>query len=282
MIPALQFDNWQWLSLQLATPVVLWGALAVPPRGLGEPQARHGDDGHADQRRHARRLAVVAVRAVPRRRRHDRHAHGLRRSSPSRARAPTQIYLEVARGRHHLPARRPLLRGARQAPRRRRAEGAARARRQGRRGPRRRRHRAPRARSSSSRSATASSCARARRSPPTASSRRAPRAVDQSLLTGESVPVEKQPGDEVAGATVNAGGRLVVRATKVGADTALAQIARLVDRRADRQGAGPAARRPHLRRLRPGRDRPRRRHARLLARHRRERDASRSPPPSPC
>jgi Cu+-exporting ATPase len=53
-------------------------------------------------------------------------------------------------------------------------------------------------------------------------------AVDQALLTGESVPVEKGPGDEVAGATVNVGGRLVVRATKVGADTALAQIARLV------------------------------------------------------
>ncbi|MCW3002586.1 MAG: copper-translocating P-type ATPase [Conexibacter sp.] len=53
-------------------------------------------------------------------------------------------------------------------------------------------------------------------------------AVDQSLLTGESVPVEKGPGDEVAGASVNAGGRIFVRATKVGADTALAQIAKLV------------------------------------------------------
>ncbi|MCU0314597.1 MAG: copper-translocating P-type ATPase, partial [Solirubrobacteraceae bacterium] len=53
-------------------------------------------------------------------------------------------------------------------------------------------------------------------------------AIDMSLLTGESVPVEVGPGDEVAGATVNAGGRLVVRATRVGSDTALAQIARLV------------------------------------------------------
>ena len=54
-------------------------------------------------------------------------------------------------------------------------------------------------------------------------------AVDMSMLTGESVPVEVAPGSEVAGATVNAGGLLVVRATKVGADTALAQIARLVN-----------------------------------------------------
>ena len=53
-------------------------------------------------------------------------------------------------------------------------------------------------------------------------------AIDASLLTGESVPVEVAPGDDVTGATVNAGGRIVVRATRVGADTALSQIARLV------------------------------------------------------
>ncbi|HUP31524.1 MAG TPA: heavy metal translocating P-type ATPase, partial [Gaiellaceae bacterium] len=53
-------------------------------------------------------------------------------------------------------------------------------------------------------------------------------AVDQSMLTGEPVPAEVGPGVEVAGATINASGRLVVRATKVGAETALAQIARLV------------------------------------------------------
>jgi Cu+-exporting ATPase len=54
-------------------------------------------------------------------------------------------------------------------------------------------------------------------------------AVDMSMLTGESVPVEVAPGDSVVGATVNAGGRLVVRATRVGSDTQLAQMARLVE-----------------------------------------------------
>jgi Cu+-exporting ATPase len=53
-------------------------------------------------------------------------------------------------------------------------------------------------------------------------------AVDQSMFTGEPVPVEVGPGSEVAGGTVNTSGRLVVRATRVGSETALAQIARLV------------------------------------------------------
>ncbi|MGW5647293.1 heavy metal translocating P-type ATPase [Saccharopolyspora sp. NPDC003752] len=54
-------------------------------------------------------------------------------------------------------------------------------------------------------------------------------AVDASMLTGESVPVEVGAGDTVVGATVNAGGRLVVRATRVGSDTQLAQMAKLVE-----------------------------------------------------
>jgi Cu+-exporting ATPase len=54
-------------------------------------------------------------------------------------------------------------------------------------------------------------------------------AVDRSTVTGESVPVEVEAGDDVVGGTVNAGGRLVVRATKVGADTQLARMAALVE-----------------------------------------------------
>jgi len=54
-------------------------------------------------------------------------------------------------------------------------------------------------------------------------------AVDASLLTGEPIPVEVGPGDRVTGATVNSGGRLLVRATRVGTDTQIAQMARLVE-----------------------------------------------------
>ena len=65
-------------------------------------------------------------------------------------------------------------------------------------------------------------------------------ALDQSMLTGESIPVEVAVDSEVAGATLNTYGRLVVRATKVGADTALAQIARLVE--AAQSGKAPVQR----------------------------------------
>ncbi len=65
-------------------------------------------------------------------------------------------------------------------------------------------------------------------------------AVDASMLTGESVPVEVAPGDVVVGATVNVGGRLLVRATRVGTDTQLAQMARLVT--AAQNGKAPVQR----------------------------------------
>ena len=54
-------------------------------------------------------------------------------------------------------------------------------------------------------------------------------AIDASMLTGESVPVEVSEGDPVTGATVNAGGRLVIRATRIGSDTQLAQMAQMVE-----------------------------------------------------
>ena len=65
-------------------------------------------------------------------------------------------------------------------------------------------------------------------------------AVDMSLVTGESVPVDVAPGSGVTGATINPNGRLVVRATRVGKDTALAQMARLVE--AAQSGKAPVQR----------------------------------------
>ena len=107
-------------------------------------------------------------------------------------------------------------------------------------------------------------------------------AVDESLLTGESVPVEKAPGDAVAGASVNAGGRLD-RARDQGRRRHRARPDRSArDRGAVGQGTGPAARRPRVGRVRAGRDRHRGRHARVLDRRGRAAWSSRSPPPSRC
>ena len=268
MIPALQFDYWQWLSLTLAAPVVVWGGLAVPPGRVDQPAARRRHDGHADLARRARRVRLVAVRAVLRRRRHARDDDAVRADIGPRRRR--RRHLPRGRGRrHHVHPRRPLLRGPRQAARR-----------------------APRCgRCSTSAPRTSPCCA-------TAAETRIPidqlavgdvfvvrpgredrhrrrgrrghaRAVDASMLTGESVPVEVGPGDAVVGATVNAGGRLVVRATRVGADTQLAQMARLVEEAQNGKARGAAAGRPDLRVFVPIVIALAAGHAGLLARHRR-------------
>ena len=107
-------------------------------------------------------------------------------------------------------------------------------------------------------------------------------AIDASLLTGEPVPVEVGPGDAVTGAT-----RQRRRpAGRAGHPRRRRHRAR-PDRparagRPERQGAGAAARRPDLGGVRADRHRPRRRHARVLARRRRGPVGRRSPPPSPC
>ena len=83
-------------------------------------------------------------------------------------------------------------------------------------------------------------------------------AVDASMLTGESVPVEVGPGDAVVGATVNAGGRLVVRATRIGARHPAGADGAAGRGRPERQGPGAAPGRPDLGHLRADRHRPRR------------------------
>ena len=66
-------------------------------------------------------------------------------------------------------------------------------------------------------------------------------AVDESMVTGESQPVEKKPGDEVTGATINTSSRMVVEATRVGHETVLSQIVRMVEAA---RSAGASARHP--------------------------------------
>ena len=225
-IPPLQFDNWQWLALQLATPVVVWGGW--PFHRAAWRNLRHGtatmdtlisigvlaawswslyalflgDAGHPEMR--------MAFNLIP-----DRSA------------GTDEIYLEVAAVVTVF-----ILAGRYFEARARRDAGAA-----------------LRALVElGAKDVAVLDAAGIERRVPIDQLNVGQRfvvrpgekvatdgvvevgrsAVDRSMLTGESVPVEVEPGDDVAGATVNAGGRLVVRATRVGADTMLSQIARLV------------------------------------------------------
>ena len=146
----------------------------------------------------------------------------------------------------------------------------------------RRIRRSTHSRRANSRSVTSSWCDPGRRSRPTASSPAARRRSTSSMLTGESVPVEVGPGDDVVGATVNVGGLLHVRATRVGADTQLAQMARLVADAQSGKAEVAAAGGSGVGDLRSGRDRVGAADARRAGWSRAAHRARRSPPPSRC
>jgi Cu+-exporting ATPase len=225
MIPALQFTYWQWLSLQLATPVVLWGGW--PFHRAAWLNLRHGA-ATMDTLISVGSLAswswsVVALFFL------DAGTTGMKMPfelTPSRGASGEQMYLEAGAVVVTF-----LLAGRYFETRaKRRASGAIRA-----------------LLELGAKDAAVLEDGVERRVPidqlqdgmvfvvrpgekvaTDGIVREGFSAVDKSLLTGESVPVEVGPGDEVIGATVNVGGRLVVEATRVGAETALQQIARLV------------------------------------------------------
>jgi Cu+-exporting ATPase len=226
MVPALQFDNWQWLSLQLATPVVLWGAW--PFHRAAWANLKHGTatmDTLVSLGVLAAWLWSLYALFLG-----DAGMNDMRMPFdllPDGEEGTDQIYLEVASVVTTF-----ILAGRFFEARAKRRAGAA---------------IEALLELGAKDVAVLDGDGRERRVPV---ERLRPgdrfvvrpgekvatdgvveegaSAVDMSMLTGESVPVEVEPGSEVAGATVNAGGRLVVRATRVGADTALAQIARLV------------------------------------------------------
>ncbi|WP_256638372.1 heavy metal translocating P-type ATPase [Streptomyces murinus] len=226
MIPALQFDNWQWLSLTLAAPVVVWGG--APFHRAAWTNARHGA-ATMDTLVSVGTLAAFgwSLWAL-----FFGHAgmtgmHDEFRLTVSRTDGASTIYLEVASGVIALI----LLGRYLEARSKRRAGAALKALlelgakdvavlRDG------REVRVP-----------VSSLAVGDRFVVRPGEKVATdgtvvegvSAVDAAMLTGESVPVDVGPGDQVTGATVNAGGRLVVEATRVGADTQLARMARLVE-----------------------------------------------------
>ncbi|MEU7422852.1 heavy metal translocating P-type ATPase [Streptomyces sp. NPDC040750] len=226
MIPALQFDNWQWLSLTLAAPVVVWGG--APFHRAAWTNARHGA-ATMDTLVSVGTLAAFGWSlwalffgdaGMP-------GTHEEFRLTVSRMDGSATVYLEVAAGVVALI----LLGRYLEARSKRRAGAALKALmelgakdvavlRDG------REVRVP-----------ADSLAVGDRFVVRPGEKIATdgtvvegvSAVDASMLTGESVPVDVGPGDRVTGATVNAGGRLVVEAARVGADTQLARMARLVE-----------------------------------------------------
>ncbi|MGW1895329.1 heavy metal translocating P-type ATPase [Streptomyces sp. NPDC002004] len=226
MVPALQFDNWQWLSLTLAAPVVVWGGL--PFHRAAFTNARHGA-ATMDTLVSVGTLAAFGwslwalffgMAGMP----GMRHGFDL---TVGRSDGSSAIYLEVAAGvvafillGRYLEARSKrragaalrallelgakdvaVLRGGTEVriPVGRLAVGDRFVVRPG------------------EKVATDGTVVEGSS------------AVDASMLTGESVPVDVTVGDAVTGATVNAEGRLVVEATRVGADTQLARMARLVE-----------------------------------------------------
>ncbi|PTH89101.1 heavy metal translocating P-type ATPase [Streptomyces sp. A244] len=226
MVPAFQFDNWQWLSLTLAAPVVVWGGL--PFHRAAWTNARHGA-ATMDTLVSLGTLAAfgwslwalfLGDAGMP----GMRHPFEL---TVSRGDGASSIYLEVASGVTAF-----ILLGRYLEARSKRRAGAA-------------------LRALMDLGAKDVAVLRDGREVRIPAQRLAvgdrfvvrpgekiatdgtvvegASAVDASMLTGESVPVDVTAGDAVTGATVNAGGRLVVEATRVGADTRLARMAKLVE-----------------------------------------------------
>ncbi|GGV11863.1 heavy metal translocating P-type ATPase [Streptomyces griseoflavus] len=226
MVPALQFDNWQWLSLTLAAPVVVWGA--APFHRAAWTNLRHGA-ATMDTLVSVGTLAAfgwslwalfLGDAGTP----GMRHPFEL---TVSRTDGASAIYLEVAAGVTTF-----ILLGRYLEARSKRRAGAA-------------------LRALMELGAKDVTVLREGREVRIPAERLAvgdrfvvrpgekiatdgtvlegSSAVDASMLTGESVPVDVTVGDTVTGATVNAGGRLVVEATRIGADTQLARMAKLVE-----------------------------------------------------
>ncbi len=226
MIPALQFDNWQWVMLQLATPVVLWGAW--PFHRAAWINLRHRavtmDTLISVGTLSAWGWSVVAMLFL------GAGDAGMRMTFefvPDRSAGAAHIYLEVAAvvttfllaGRYFEARAKRRAGAALRALMEMGAKDVALLDDDG--GERR----APVAELTVGRRFVVRPGERVATDGVVVEGASA---VDASLLTGESIPVEVAAGDAVTGATVNLGGRLVVEATRVGADTALAQIGRMV------------------------------------------------------